>query len=258
MKISVFFVYVLRTASELNISIKDALKKMKEIGYDMVEFDITELKIYPNALSESREVGLLVSNVYGECESESEVYELLDKAKECLSPCAMVLPKQKFHANTFDELEGSKYVQDFVNVLKKGVVYAQKLGINLTLECYGNENIASKMNSLSYLFDKVDGLKHTYDSGNFYLNGEDGLVALEKFKDITVHVHLKDYLSKSPINSDFSASQIASAVGYGAGKIKEILVKLNEIGYSGAFTVEYLGVENTYSVVKKSIEWLKG
>lgn len=258
MKVSVFFVYVIRTAKELNITIEDAIKLVKKMGYDMVEFDTEELKRYPNAFNECKKAGLTVGNVYGECESESEVIDLIDKARQCDSPCAMVLPKTKFSARTKDELDRSVYVQNFVSILKSGVEYAKKKSVFLSLECYGNGNIASKTDNLKYLFDKVDGLKHVFDSGNFYLNGESGMDALELFGDITIHVHLKDYLLYPALSdSDFSISKIATAVGSGQSSIDKILSKLNDIGYTGAYTVEYLGVEDTYSAIKKSIEWLK-
>lgn len=261
MKVSVFFVYILRTAKELNITIEESIKLVKEIGYDMVEFDIAEFDVYPDAYSLCKQNGFSVSNVYGECESEQEVYRLIDKAVECNSPCAMVLPRAKFSANgdIKSQMDNSDYVQNFSNVLKNGVAYAQKVGVNLTLECYGSGNIASKTEYLAYLFSVVDGLMHTYDSGNFYLNGEDGLSALDRFKDITVHVHLKDYLlSPSLSDCDFSISKIATAVGSGESGIDKILDKLHSIGYNSAFTVEYLGVEKTYFAIKKSIEYLRG
>lgn len=261
MKVSVFFVYILRTAKELNITIEESIKLVKEIGYDMVEFDIAEFDVYPDAYSLCKQNGFSVSNVYGECESEQEVYRLIDKAVEYNSPFAMVLPKQKLLDNEskVEELDKSSYVQNFVSVLKKGVTYAKKRSIFLTVECYGEQNILSKTERLSYLFKKVDGLKHTYDSGNFYLNGEDGLSALDRFKDITVHVHLKDYLlSPSLSDCDFSISKIATAVGSGESGIDKILDKLHSIGYNSAFTVEYLGVEKTYFAIKKSIEYLRG
>ena len=260
MKTSVFFVYVIRTAKELNITIEDAIKLIKKMGYDMVEFDIAELNAFDTAYALCTANGMSVSSVYGECENEQDIYRLVDKAVECKSPVAMVLPKQKFKIleNVKEELDNSIYAQNFVKILKNGVAYAQKCSISLTLECYGKENISSKTNCLNYLFEKVSGLKHTYDSGNFYLNGEDGLVALRKFKDITIHVHLKDYLLNPRLNDEsFSYEKIATAVGSGQSGIDKIINELKRIGYTGAYTVEYLGVENTYLAIKNSIEWLK-
>ena len=107
MKLSVFFLYLIRVAEQENISIKQALLTAKKLGYDALDIDKEELKKYPEVIEESKKAGLKIVNVYGEYDllggKDDNAFELIDFAVKCGAKVAMLLPgtftKEEFPEN---------------------------------------------------------------------------------------------------------------------------------------------------------------
>lgn len=274
MKLSVFFLYCLRLAEQKGVSIKDALKYVKSMGYDGIDIDKSELMEYPYALEYINECGLKVCNVYGEYNlvngTDKNANELVDCAVACGSKNAMVLsgafPKDSFsetlinnREKMFDFLNHSSDALRVASALKESVDYAREKGVSLTVEDVGaHYAITSYLSQIEWLFNKVDGLKFTFDTGNFYLNGQDVLSAYQLLGDKTVHVHCKDFLLEPSVSSpDFSYAKISTAIGKGACPISRLVSFFIEKGYDGFFTTEYLGVENVESILLESSNYFK-
>ena len=274
MNISVFFLYLLRVAKQEKISLDKALNIAKNLGYDALDIDKEEVKNYPDAVKKIKSAGLKIVNVYGEYDLLNgkcdDAKELIDCALTCGAKIAMLLPGV-FDESEFPEdvksdtaamykfLESDKKVLRALEAIKKTVEYAKQKGVYLTIESFGSpRSLTSYISQIEWLISKVDGLKFTFDIGNFYLNGQDIFSAYEKFNKHSVHVHCKDYLTFPPVKSkEFSYAKISVPVGNGQAPIKEIAKMFLDSGYDGYFTAEYLGVENSLKIITKSAEFLK-
>lgn len=274
MKLSVFFLYLIRVAEQENISIKQALLTAKKLGYDALDIDKEELKKYPEVIEESKNAGLKIVNVYGEYDllggKDDNAFELIDFAVKCGAKVAMLLPgtftKDEFPENCkLDASAMRKFLEQnekstrALFAIKKTAEYARQKGVYLTVESFGSPiSLTSYTSQIEWLIENVDGLKFTFDIGNFYLNGQDIFNAFEKLNKASVHVHCKDYLSFPPVgDKDFSYSKISVPVGNGQAPTKEIAKKFLENGYDGYFTTEYLGIENTLKIISQSAEFMK-
>ena len=274
LNVSVFFVYVLWLAKERSCSIDKALEMVKGLGYSAIEVDKDELIEYPTLADKILDKGLKVSSVYGYYnlmkEDTLDAFELIDFAVKCKSDVAMILPGAFQNEELTEDiisdqnkmrefLENNDSVLSAVEKLKKTVEYAKSKGVTLTIEDVGTRNSLTGFTSqIKWLLEKVEGLKFTFDTGNFYLNGQDLDYALETFKPYTVHVHCKDYLSEpKPDSPNFSMADISVAVGKGVCPVSEIVNTFIANKYKGYFTVEYLGREGAYGILSSSIKTFK-
>lgn len=275
MKLSVFFLYVIRLAKEKDISIEEGLLEVKKMGYAGVELDVAELTVVPNALELFKKHNFTVTSVYGECDilngDITSGYALIDTAIKCGADKVMILPgcfskeelteqDKRSKAKMFSFLKRNDKANALVEKLKTLCLYGKEKGIELTIEDFGNpQSITAHISQIEWLFKHVKGLRFTFDTGNFYLNGQDVFNAYRKFKKRSIHVHLKDYLLTPPINStEFSYETISVPVGGGEGNVKKLVKKFLRAGYDGYFVVEYLGADNFEYVLSQSATFLLG
>lgn len=89
---------------------------------------------------------------------------------------------------------------------------------------------------------------HNFDSGNYFIAGEDCLEALNIFRDRIAHVHLKDRVTEA----DFACP----AIGSGCIPEAEVIHALLDSGYDGWFTVEHFGAEDMLTAARKSYSFV--
>ena len=274
MKLSVFFLYLLRLAEQENLSIKQALSVAKKLGYDALDIDKEEVKKYPQIIDDSKAAGLKIVNVYGEYDllggKDDNAYELIDCAVKCGAKVAMLLPgtfsKEEFPEEAKTDtavmrkfLEKNPKAIRALAAIKTAAKYAEEKGVVLTVESFGSPtSLTSYTSQIEWLIEKVEGLKFTFDIGNFYLNGQNIFEAYEKLNEYSVHVHCKDYLTFPPVHhKEFSYAKISVPVGAGCAPTKEIVQLFLKNDYDGYFTAEYLGIENTLNVITQSAKFMK-
>ena len=273
MKLSVFFLYLIRLAEQENWTLETAVKYVKDLGYTAIDIDKDEIDAYPDALELFKKHRLIVRNVYGAYDlisgKDADATELIDYAVKSGAKVVMLL------AGLFDNdeitsfmkeneqamvefLEKNKKAKRTLLAIRRTAEYAKEKGVTLTIESFGSPNsITSYISQIKWLIDNADGLKFTFDIGNFYLNGQDVFYAYQLFKDHSVHVHCKDYLIEPKVGSnEFSYAKISVPVGEGKAPTKEIVNNFLSNGYDGYFTVEYLGVENVKSILERSAKYM--
>ena len=141
--------------------------------------------------------------------------------------------------------------------LKDCVERADKLGIVPMIEDFGMPNTPfSTSAEILEVLDMVgEGLKVTFDTGNFLIGDEDPVEALEVLSSYVSHVHIKDM--KSGIGKLRSYSGKAyKTVGIGEGEVdfKTILGKLKKEGYNGYLSLE---VGTNDDEIKRGIRHIK-
>ncbi len=275
MKLSVFFLYVIRLAKEKEITVEESLIEVKKMGYTGVELDMAELAVVPNALELFKKHNFAVTSVYGECDilngDLTSGYSLIDTAKKCGADKAMILPgcyskeelteqDKKTKATMYSFLKGNVKANALAEKLKKLCEYGKEQGVVLTIEDFGSsQSLTAYICQIEWLFKRVKALRFTFDTGNFYLNGQDVFKAYRKFKKRSIHVHLKDFLRTPPVDSaEFSYQAISVPVGGGEGDVEKLVKKFLRTGYDGYFVVEYLGADNFEYILRQSATFMLG
>lgn len=134
-----------------------------------------------------------------------------------------------------------------VEGLKPCVDYAEKRGAVLAVESHGK--FGTDLGALVEIMNRIDSasLGITLDTANFAVNGVNPLDAIDAFGKRIYHTHLKDY--------KLGEKSYGTAVGEGSLDFPEILKKLQQSGYKGAFCIEYEGNEAASLGLEKSLKY---
>lgn len=149
-----------------------------------------------------------------------------------------------FSGNLTDQVTYDKALEWIVEGLSAAAEAAGKAGITLCLENHGK--LAGSGVQVKAILDRVNSpyLKSTFDTGNFLLVDEKPLTALDSLLHDVAHVHFKDFVQRPDgrYKSLSGASFEGVSLGDGDVDLKEIVRRLKERGYQGAYVLEYEGV----------------
>lgn len=245
--IAVFAEHIQVAARQSGLTLREAGQKFRDLGYEGVDVD---MNISQEDMDVLDELGFAHAAVHAHILfSDGEQEELSQK-------CIDFMVK-----NHFDKvlLVPGFFVdqptdEEWDIIISRASVFAKKAaeaGIDVMLEDYDNKRSPTyNVARLDKMFKAIPDLNFVYDSGNFCFAGEGVLVALDHFKPMVHHVHLKDriaYRDLSPV-----------AVGGGILPITEIVNRLQASGYEGWFTVEQFGSPRMLEDAEYSIKTLKG
>jgi len=101
----------------------------------------------------------------------------------------------QFYPNLHGRLSREKAVRVYRDALKAISERACDLGLN----CCSEEYCTFSGDELSLIMRGIPNVGIVNDIGNWLILGEDPVAASRKFADITVHVHLKDYIFEDGI-----------------------------------------------------------
>ena len=123
---------------------------------------------------------------------------------------------------------------------------AAQRGLDVMVEDFDNSrSLCYDLPSLDRLFAASPQLGHVFDTGNYVFCGENVMKALDHFRPIVRHVHLKDRVAQGDGTSP--------AIGKGMVPIRQVIVELTRNGYRGWFTVEQYGSPHMLSDAAYSI-----
>ena len=149
--------------------------------------------------------------------------------------------KEKYHAEQARE--------NVIAGLEEAVKIGKKSGVTVTVENFNNLRSPFLTSSdLREAAKQAPGLRVTYDSGNFFIGGEDPVLAYNKLKDLVVFGHFKDWNISKPqthikdVNGRFYKGAL---VGEGIVDYKNLINVVNESGYEGYMNLEYEGNDYT-------------
>ncbi len=166
-----------------------------------------------------------------------------------------------------DKKEGIEYEQArqwILQGLSEGASYASSAGVTLALENHGL--FAGKAQQVEDIITTInsEGLKSTFDTGNFLLVGDNPLQALKKLLPLVSHVHAKDFMRVDEGYPGFAYTGynkerfLGAIAGEGMVELEEILALLRQARYEGFLSLEYEGPADSYLATKKSLEYLSG
>lgn len=267
MKISVFYEHIFEAAGQRGMTVEDVLKYAKSCGIDLLDCDLWRLDAREEQRSLFERCGVGVSCIYAHFDflhdspevSEEKCRRLLGTARYFGAKNVLCIPGF-FEAGR----DRSEQMAKFCEGITRMCDIAKEYGVTVTIEDF--DDIASpccKMNDIRYLLDNSEGLRYTFDTGNFRYCLEEAEEAYSLLKDKVSHVHLKDRSYDSErANSDNTngKADLSGAVMYpaevceGVIGIEELIKKLVADGYDGVLAIEHFGAADQLSYMKRSVE----
>lgn len=228
-KLGINFENVLAVAKELNVSVSEALNRLKLIGVSALDVEYSRLSgenSYLNDIVASRteiKCVYFMADFAGEASVISQM-KVVDFCEEYGIKNVMFLTKPNSNAG------GSE--KTLKHNLRKIVNYARTFDICVSIENFGLENsYFSTVKRLKDLVKSVKNLTLTFDSGNFLLAGVDPNEAYDELRYYVSRVHLKNR-SHTPSAGAVAVADIngndsyTTAIFSGSANLEEFIKKV--------------------------------
>ena len=242
-KISIFFDHVAEIAKQEKISIEEAARQIRQLGYDGIDVRVgmsSQQLDMLDSLGFDHACAIADINLI-EGEQPEVVRRVLDFMHHRRYSRLLLLP------GMLPENADNAYIDAACTRIAAFAKEAQKEGIDVMVEDFDNPRaICYNTPKLDHLFAASPQLNHVFDTGNYPYCGEDVMVALRHFRERIHHVHLKD---RKAMHDSASLP-----IGTGIIPLKELIDELLRTGYDGWFTVEHFGAPNMLKYAKQSID----
>ncbi|MCM1524424.1 MAG: sugar phosphate isomerase/epimerase [Ruminococcus sp.] len=266
-RINVFYEHIEEACAQRGGTAEDMLAKAKSMGIDGLEFDLWRLNERDRVKDMLERCGMKTSSVYNMYDFVNEDGNLCEKKyRSHLETAAFFGADRVLCIPGFigegDSRERALY--RITEQLNRMCAAAREYGITVTVEDYDDmRSPCSTAEGLEYLVKNVDGLKITFDTGNFIYSLESAEEAYRRLGGSVAHVHLKDR-SWSDIseNGDKSGSKACidgrlmfpCPVGSGFIGVEKLIFKLLDGGYGGSFSIEHFGAPDQLGFMERSAE----
>lgn len=236
------------------MTFEDMVRFAKESGFDgldLMSFELTVPGEEARRILEKYDLVLSSANVIvplANAMNEEKYQSLLTMAKGEIDACCaagagqiMVVPAVY---NLPEGMTMEKSVQNCIRSLRDLVAYCDEKHVPISTETLESAELSyCTIGDMSRLFNSVDGLKYTHDTGNPLVGAEDPLTEYEAFKDRLNYVHFKEYAYVDEDGENVYTcrnGKKVKRVPYGQGVIdfKGHLKALKENHYDGFINLE--------------------
>ncbi len=270
----IFHAHVMQGAQQQGISMEEACRRVKEMGYVAVNMDIKCLKEdFEGTMAPLQKAGLRVHCVYAGTDfgltedSMIQDEQVMDENVQLLTKCGCknMLTIAAFLRPEEMDRKSDAYQLRRERVKKAVAVLAQKCrekGIQLVMEDYDGEKAPFCYDAELFDFvSTVPGVTCAFDTGNFMYACENAGELLPKYLPYVTDVHLKDRgLEKndgSPHTALDGTDMYPVPVGDGVLPMEEMMKLLIQNGYTGAFAAEHFGSGDQMRDMEKSIAFIQ-
>lgn len=254
------------------MNLMELLKFAKDIGFDAIEFSITDFARdrFANIKQALAEYGLKVSCINGTyslaARSDANFKKAIEGAKNMVDvavnyDCDRVMVVPAFISDIEGFEDRDRAAARIAEGLKEVVKYAEGSNIIVMVEDFPNLLYPlSTISEMQFMLDSVPGLKLTLDNGNFLPGGDNLMEAYARLKAFVENIHIKDWES-SP-NAEgilcWDGKYIrGGSHGKGLLEQRELLKTLKKDGYSKFLAFEYEGVLDHAEETKNGLKYLK-
>lgn len=271
-RLNIFLEHIYEACGQRNIPVGEMLREAHNMGYTGLECDI-------NRLSDRAQM----KELFDDCEmNAASVYAFFDfphdepgvsleKMLTLLETAAYfgaekVLAVPGFYQPGDDIDKAYRRSSGQLEIMCRR---AAEYGIAVTVEDFDDANSpCCGTEGLLRLLKGTEGLRFTFDTGNFAYANEDTEQSYELLKPYISHVHLKDrsYDSARAAGENAKADlagrfMYPCEAGEGCCNIERLVKRLITDGYRGDFSVEHFGAADQYEYMRKSAEnvrrWIK-
>lgn len=262
MKKAVFLAHVKDAARQRGGDLKEYLRMTKELGYDGLECDYTDLEQDPRGFAEMlAEAELQIASV--PCWFSFEKGVNPEQIGAVVKNVAAAGGKKILAIPGFLDEQYPDALNNMTEGLKILCREAAEFGIQVSLEDFDNiKSPCATAEGLAWFFERVPELGFNLDTGNFLYAEQDVLEITKAFADRITHIHLKDrretpvYDGQQPQYSIKGRPMYSCPVGQGDIPIRELLVMAEKAGYNGFCSAEHYAVEDQWDFMVKSARWL--
>ncbi len=264
--LAVFYEHIFEAAEQSGISVEQALLHAKSCGIDYVESDIWRLSEREQVKQLFDRCGMGVSSIYAHFDMLHDSADVVREKYTDLFETAQYFGAEKVLCipGFFDETDRTEQMNKFSDGLTEMCAAAEKYGIAVTVEDFDDVNSpCCRAADLLYLLQNSEGLKYTFDTGNFRYCLESAAEAYKLLKPYIAHVHCKDRsydaANSAPDGSNGKAD-LSGAVMYpevccnGIVGMSDLLKELKADGYDGIFAIEHFGAADQLRYMKKSAD----
>ena len=192
------------------------------------------------------------------CESVAMMKEAVDKAVYIKSPYFMAVPTRH---KDFEESEMPAFTEAVRSAVKELCAYANTRPITICVEDYSTpEHPYATYEDIDALLNANPDLGFTFDSGNFPLAGINELDAVERYRERTVYVHMKDLKIVDEPTNILRRGKYYDSLEIGGGFVenRRVLKRLHDSGFTeGVITIEVNSEHDRFLRTVKSAEWMK-
>lgn len=255
MKLSVFYSHIKDASKQSGKSEYEILQNVKYNGISAVDVSFDE---FDDIRLDKSDIEIAsIYNFYDwngkEYGNDERLISHIEKA--AFSGCRSVLVVPGFLDDEMaKKMNEAKDIDAFMNscedivkiteMLRRAVRYGKEKGITVTLEDFDSDKSpCSRIPCLLWFMKNVEGLRITFDTGNFLYPGEDILQGFEALKEYIVHVHCKDR------NEDLLS---CSVTGDGVISLSPVVKNLIQNGYNGYFSIEHFGISDMEQAILTS------
>lgn len=278
MKKSVFYDHLIEACSQSGLPIEQVVSKIRDMGVDAVEINLTMLLNDEEHISRMlHENDLKISSIYemydwGNKPDPARAKVQVDTAAKYDAGRILVVPGflspmetrhlkkvSTYKEKLFDFMDHDKKIENMKRVLIEVTDYAMSKGVTVTLEDFDSDKAPyATSDELEWFMKNVDGLRLTFDCGNFAYSDEDASKAYQKLKDSIVHVHCKDRGIDPKMKKSLKNNRGLVTVPTGGGylPLKKILTDLIRNGYHGYFVIEHFNAADQLVTIESSVKFL--
>lgn len=267
MRLSVFYEHIFEASEQSGRSVEDVLKYAKNCGIDLLECDLWRLNDREGQMALFQRCGMGASCIYSHFDFLHDSPEASErKYRDLLSTAEYFGAKNVLCIPGFYDDRGGRATQTelFVKGISRMCEAAREYGVTVTIEDFDDKDSpCCRTADIRYLLDNCEGLRYTFDTGNFRYCLEDANEAYSLLKDKVSHVHLKDRsydIGRANNNATNGKADLSGAVMYpaevcgGVIGIEALIKRLIADGYDGVLAIEHFGAADQLSYMKKSAE----
>ncbi len=266
-QLNIFLEHIFEGAEQQSITPEKMLTYAADAGYEGLECDLWRLSDKAETKKLFDSTGLSVSSVYNMYDFGHEELSLSKEkicshletaayfgAKTVLAVAGFISPE-----DNFDTVRGK-----MADALRFMCEAARKYDITVTLEDFDDISAPySTSDGLLWFMENVNGLRFTFDTGNFAYSLENAEDAYVKLKKYISHVHLKDRSrDSSRANAENTNGKpdlsgrimYPCEVGNGYIGIEGLVKKLLNDDYNGSLSIEHFGANDQLLYMQKSAE----
>lgn len=261
LKLSIFYDHIISMSEQMGISVRTAAKMVRDLGIQYIDVNSRFLlnddsKFWENIKGSGLKIGCICHECdLSELKQYDSEFQIIDISNELGVAEVLILPGLLSDGHTEEKTE------NMICGINSLCEYAAHKSVTLCIETYDNSASPLSGEGVILFLDKCGLLKCIFDTGNFAFWDESETDYIQKLRNKVVHVHLKDRSltqnnKEQPIITVSGRELYPCAVGTGIIQMKQIIDKLQDIGYDGIYSIEHYGAEDMYEYIKKSVDWL--
>lgn len=263
MQLSIFMNHIEQAVVQTGKPILDVLRFARGIGIEGIECEPCATDAEADALLALLDsAGMRVADVYTHLDftqglPDAEMLAVIRSVQRLNSPRMLVIPAL-LPVGADEQLA----FRQTVTGLQRFCELAGAQGVLVMVEDFDHaRSLCATQSKLEALFAQVPALWLAFDTGNFLFSGEEALDAFDVLKGRIRHVHCKDRTFDAgrggvPQCVVDGKPMYPVAVGGGCIHMRELLQKLQTIGYEGYLSIEHFDSPDQLNDMRLSAAWL--